>query len=348
MKILALDLGKFKSVGCVYDTESQAKEYATIKMVPFAVHNLIATHMPDRVVFEIGPSAGWAHDVALQSCRDVQVANPTTEGWRWRNVKAKTDRLDALKLARLSAAGQLPQVHVPSPQVRQRRGLIGYRHTLVARRTRIKNRIRSLLQCQGLGMPRGARGWTSASLLTLMKMSRSSDRVSVDQLWRCELHEELDGLRVIESRIKRVQTRLDTLNGSDARVARLQSIPGIGVRTAEALVAVIDDPHRFRRANQLGSYVGLVPKQFESGQISRQGRITKQGNGLLRHLLVEAGWRALRYNPQMRAVYERICGGSKSRRKIAIVAVARRLLVTAWAMLRDETPWRAPQQVVVG
>ena len=217
MKILALDLGKFKSVGCVYDTESQAKEYATIKMVPFAVHNLIATHTPDRVVFEIGPSAGWVHDVALQSCRDVQVANPTTEGWRWRNVKAKTDRLDALKLARLSAAGQLPQVHVPSPQVRQRRGLIGYRHTLVARRTRIKNRIRSLLQCQGLGMPRGARGW-----------------------------------------------------------------------------------------------------------------------------------RALRYNPQMRAVYERICGGSKSRRKIAIVAVARRLLVTAWAMLRDETPWRAPQQVVVG
>ena len=57
MKILALDLGKFKAVGCVYDTESQATEYATIKMAPFPVHNLIVTHSPDRVVFEIGPSA---------------------------------------------------------------------------------------------------------------------------------------------------------------------------------------------------------------------------------------------------------------------------------------------------
>jgi transposase len=341
MKILALDLGKFKAVGCVYDTESQVTQYATIKMVPFAVHNLISIHSPDRIVFEIGPSAGWVHDVALQSCRDVQVANPTTEGWRWRNVKAKTDRLDALKLARLSAAGQLPQVHMPLPVVRQRRGLIGYRHTLVARRTRIKNRIRSLLQCQGLSMPRGSRGWTSRSLLSLMKMARSVEDVRADELWRCELHEELDALDVIELRIMRIEKCLDALNRRDSRIALLQTIPGIGIRTAEVLVAVIDDPHRFQKANQLGSYAGLVPRQFESGQMSRQGRITKQGNGLLRHLLVEAGWLALRYNPQMRSIYERVCGGSRSRRKIAIVAVARRLLVTAWAMLRDESPWRA-------
>lgn len=346
MKILALDLGKFKAVGCVYETQTQATEYATIKMVPFAVHNLIVTHSPDRVVLEVGPAAGWVHDVALQSCRDVEVANPTTEGWRWRNVKAKTDRLDALKLARLSAAGQLPQVHMPSPKVRQRRGLIGYRHTLVARRTRIKNRIRSLLHSQGLGMPRGSRGWTSASLLTLMKMSRSVARVSADALWRCELHEELDALGVVESRIGRIEKRLDRLNRGDPRVTRLRTIPGIGPRTAELLVAVIDNPHRFRRANQLGSYAGLVPRQFESGQMSRQGRITKQGNGLLRHLLVEAGWLALRYNPPMRAIYDRICGGSRSRRKIAIVAVARRLLVIAWVMLRDESPWRAAQVAV--
>ena len=345
MKILALELGKFKTIGCVYDTESHAADYTPIKMTPFAVHNLIAARGPDRVVFEIGPAAGWVYDVALQMCRDVQVANPTTEGWRWRNVKAKTDRLDALKLARLSAAGQLPLVHMPSPAVRQRRGLIGYRHTLVGRRTRIKNRIRSLLQCQGLSMPRGARGWAAESLLRLTKLACPVERVSPDQLWRCELHEELDALRVAAARIKRIERRLDAVNRADARVMRLRTIPGIGVRTAEVLVAVIDNPHRFRRGNQLGSYAGLVPKQFQSGQMSRQGRITKQGNGLLRHLLVEAGWLALRYNPELRAVYERICGGSKTRRKIAIVAVARRLLVTAWAMLRDETPWRVAQVV---
>ena len=341
MKILALDLGKFKTVGCLLDTESTAVEYATIKMVPFAVHNLIASHRPDRVVFEIGPAAGWVHDVAAQSCSDIQVANPNTEGWRWRNVKAKTDRLDALKLARLSAADQLPRVHVPSRSVRQRRGLIAYRHALVARRTEIKNRIRALLHCQGLSMPSGARGWMAASLLRLARMARSVDRVGPEDLWRCELHEELDALTQVRRRIKRIEGCLDALNRSDARVGRLRTIPGVGARTAEVLVAIIDNPHRFRRANQLGSYAGLVPRQFESGQMSRQGRITKQGSRLLRHILIEAAWVALRYNPELRAMFERICGGSKGRRKIAIVAVARRLLVVAWAMLRHQSRWRA-------
>ena len=131
------------------------------------------------------------------------------------------------------------------------------------------------------------------------------------------------------------------MNETDSHAQRLQTIPGVGPRTAEALVAVIDDPHRFRRANQLGSYLGMVPKQFESGQMSRQGRITKQGNAMLRTLLVEASWVALRYNPRLRAVYKRITAGGKSRRKIAIVAVARRMLVIAWAMMRDGTEWRA-------
>ena len=340
MKILALDLGKFKTVACVYDTTTHKATYETIKMTPFGLHNLIASHEPDRVVFEVGPAAGWVYDVARQSCDDVQVANPNTEGWRWRNVKAKTDRLDALKLARLSAAEQLPLVHVPILEVRQRRLLIGYRHVLVGRRTRIKARIRSLLHGQGLAMPRGAKGWSGESLERLSTMASSAADVDLAQLWRCELHEELDALSVVEARIRRIEQRLDGLNRSDVRVARLRTIPGVGPRTAEVLVAMIDDPHRFRRANQLGSYVGLVPRQFESGQMSRQGRITKQGSGLARRMLVEAGWVAVRYNPHLRAVYERIRRGSKGRRKIAIVAVARRLLVTAWAMLRDEQDWR--------
>jgi transposase len=197
-----------------------------------------------------------------------------------------------------------------------------------------------LLHEQGLAMPRGAKGWSAESLERLSTMASSAADVDLAQLWRCELHEELDALSVVEARIRRIEKRLDGLNRVDARVKRLQTIPGVGPRTAEVLVAMIDDPHRFRRANQLGSYVGLVPRQFESGQMSRQGRITKQGSGLARRMLVEAGWVAVRYNPHLRAVYERICSGSKGRRKIAIVAVARRLLVTAWAMLRDEQDWR--------
>ena len=151
----------------------------------------------------------------------------------------------------------------------------------------------------------------------------------------------LKSLDESERQIARIEKKLNELNETDSRVQRLQTIPGVGPRTAEALVAVIDDPHRFRRANQLGSYLGMVPKQFESGQMSRQGRITKQGNAMLRTLLVEASWVALRYNPRLRAIYRRITAGGKSRRKIAIVAVARRMLVIAWAMMRDGTEWRA-------
>lgn len=85
--------------------------------------------------------------------------------------------------------------------------------------------------------------------------------------------------------------------------------------------------------------MSLVPRQYQSGQSDRQGGITKQGHRQLRRMLVEVRWLALRYNPWLRAVYERICGHSRSRRKIAIVAVARKLLVIAWVMLRDQTVW---------
>ncbi|MFN2491720.1 MAG: transposase, partial [Pyrinomonadaceae bacterium] len=81
-------------------------------------------------------------------------------------------------------------------------------------------------------------------------------------------------------------------------------------------------------------------KQWQSGESDRLGHITHQGSKVLRSLLVEASWAGLRYNPWMREVYQRVKRGSKARRKIAIIAVARRLLIRCWAMLRDGTRWR--------
>ena len=107
-------------------------------------------------------------------------------------------------------------------------------------------------------------------------------------------------------------------------------------------MTVLDDPHRFASGKEVGSYLGLVPRQYQSGSTDRQGAISKQGHRQLRGLLVEVSWLALRYNPPLRRRYERICNGIRSRRKIAIVAVARKLAIIAWAMLRDETPWRPP------
>ena len=125
------------------------------------------------------------------------------------------------------------------------------------------------------------------------------------------------------------------------RSEALQRLSQAGV--SEALVAVIDDPQRFRSGKQVSRYLGLVPRLYESGQMSRNGHITRAGNAMLRGLLVEVSWLALRWNPYLAEMYKRIRGGSKSRGKIAIVAVARHLLVIAWAMLRKTQPWREPK-----
>ena len=147
--------------------------------------------------------------------------------------------------------------------------------------------------------------------------------------------------RVMEQ-LRQLEWKLDRIGKADERVQRVKTIPGVGPRLSEALVAIIDDPHRLKRAKDVGPYVGLTPKQHQSGETDRPGRITKHGSKVLRSLLVEASWIGLRYNPYLRAIYERVKRGSKTRRKIAIVAVARRLLIWCWAMLRDATTWHPP------
>jgi hypothetical protein len=104
-------------------------------------------------------------------------------------------------------------------------------------------------------------------------------------------------------------------------------------------VACIDDPHRFANGRQVSAYFGLVPRQYQSGETDRNGRITKRGNPLARTILVECAWASLRYNPWAKSVYDRICGKQKTRKKKAAIALARKIAVLAWALLRDERDW---------
>jgi transposase len=101
MKILALDLGKFKSVACVYEQVSGEHSFLTIRTTPAEVRQLVQLTEPELLVFEVCGFAGWIHDLAVELGVRVLVANPNHEGWRWNHVKRKTDRDDALKLARL-------------------------------------------------------------------------------------------------------------------------------------------------------------------------------------------------------------------------------------------------------
>jgi len=119
------------------------------------------------VVIEVGAAAGWVKDLCEALQVEVAVANPNGEAWRWKNIKRKTDKDDALKLAQLSAMGQLPTVTLPSTRIRQWRSFIAYRHTLVSRRTAIKNSIRAILDRQGLTHACGKSGWTQSAIAAL-------------------------------------------------------------------------------------------------------------------------------------------------------------------------------------
>jgi len=342
MKILALDLGKYKTVGCVYESTSGQHHFKTSGTTPRALAQLVREVKPERVVIEVCNIAGWVCDLLRELGVQVQVANTSDDAWRWRKVKKKNDRCDALKAAQLSAVNQLREVHIPNLEVRQWRALIAFRQQLVRRRGKVKNHIRDLLLSEGQVLARGAKCWTQLGRAHLEALAKPCQETERQELWRGQLHVELRQLEELQRDIEQVEEKLDAIAKAEPRVALLRTIPGVGPRLAEAIVALLDEPERFHKAREVSAYVGMVPKELDSGETMRRGRITKHGSRLVRSLLVEVAWAGLRYNPWVRETFQRISGGKKSRRKIAIVAVGRQLLVRCWAMLRDGTIWQPP------
>lgn len=342
MNILALDLGKYKTVFCNYNSNNGEHKFGKVKTTPQAIHDLIVEKEPQRVVLEVCTIAGWVVDIAKTLGKETETANTTHDAWRWKNVKKKNDREDALKLAKLSAMNQLPTVHIPNKQVREKRSLIKYRQRLVKYRRSIQSAIRSIFSREAITtVPRGKKAWSKAGLQWLRTHAKPLEEITdIEQLWRGQLHVELETFEAINESLKKVEDKLNKLGACDERIQRLQTIPGVGPRLAETVVAFLDDPKRFENTKQVGCYVGLTPRQYQSGQTEHQGKISGQGNKLLRNLLVEICWVSLRYNPWARDTYNRLLRGSRSRKKIAITALARRLVVRCWAMLRDEQDWK--------
>ena len=301
------------------------------------------------LVVETCDAAGWVHDLAA-ALGGVTVTVVHTQGderwrWRWRKVKRKTDRDDALKLARLARLGELPQppVHVPPPRRRQWRRLVVHRRGVVNRRTRSRNAIRSIYNQQGLGLARGNKQWTRAGVAQLAADARPIADCDADDLWRGRLSVELQLMAAADAQLEVLDARLDALAATEPRVALLQTVRGVGPRLAEAVVLHVgEDPRRFRSGEQLASYAGLVPKQLASGETTRLGHISGRGPALLRSLLVESAWVVWRLNDWARAFVEKVSRGGRGRRKLAIVALARKLLTLLWGMLKSNRPFRAP------
>jgi transposase len=339
--ILALDLGKFKTVACAYDRATAQARFDTVTTCRQELLRLLEQHRPAVVVFEACTLAGWVYDLCTQRGVACKVANTASEAWKFKHTKRKTDKDDALRLAQLAALGQLPTVTIPAKQTREWRGLIAYRQRLVGRRVALQNRIRALLVGQGLAAPRGAKAWTVLGLDGIAQYAKVLTDCAPEELWRGLLDLAVTELRQTRTLLDQAEAKLDALAQESTDVQLLETIPGVGPRTAEAVVAHLGDATRFDHGKQVSAYAGLVPQQFQSGETDRRGRITRRGPGLLRKLLVECAWVMLRYNSWARAVYQRLTKGGTTRKKPAIVALARKLLVRCWAMLRDGTPWRA-------
>lgn len=338
--ILAIDLGKYKSVVCLYRSPDDTR-FMTFPTSRAELTRLIERHRPDVILVEACLLCGWVRDLCAEVKVTCLVANTTSEAWKFKHLKRKTDRDDALRLAEVYRLGKFPAVAIPEKEVREKRGLIETRQKLVGRRVALQNRIRALLVAQGLAAPVGVRAWSEVGLAGIAAHARPIAECGPRELWRGRLQLALTELAHIKGLLHQAEKKLDEMARTDQGMKVLDTIPGVGPRTAEAVVAFLPNPHLFRTSKQVSAYGGFVPRQYQSTDTDHRGRITKRGPKTLRKLLVECAWVMLRYNAWARAVYQRLTHGGKTRKKQAIVALARKLLVRCWAMLRDGTEWRA-------
>jgi transposase len=147
-------------------------------------------------------------------------------------------------------------------------------------------------------------------------------------------------IEMFDEQIKLAEKELKRFSTRNPAVQLLMTIPGVGLRTAETVVAYVDDPARFRRNKSIGAYLGLVPCQDQSARTNRLGHITREGPAAVRRMLCEASWQAVRRSPTTRRYFERIQHGRKDRKKIAIVATAHYLARVMLSMLQSGEAWR--------
>ncbi len=243
--------------------------------------------------------------------------------------KQKHDRRDAEHLLNLLRRGDFPRLWLPSAEERDVRVLLEHRHQLVELRTRAKNGLQAM--ALSYGVRRRSRLWSVEGRKELQKLPLREGTARR----RADL---LRLLAQLNEWIKDLDQRLaqEVARRQDAQ--RLMTHPGVGPLTALGTVLVLGPVERFPDAKHVTSYVGLIPQEASSGGRQRFGHLTKQGNRLLRFLLVEAAQTASRFDPGLRRVYRRLAfrKGAAS----AKVAVARKLAIHLYIMLRDRIDYQ--------
>jgi transposase len=240
----------------------------------------------------------------------------------------KTDKRDAAHILKLLVEGRFPRIWMPSSEVRDLRQLLLHRYKLVMIRARVKNELQHL--CLNKGVQRKHKLWTKAGQQVLRELPLKA--------WAGRRRDDLLGLMaMLDQQIEPLDMAVKAEAQRDKMALLLQTQPGVGPITALAYVLTMGDVTRFPRGKQVASYLGLIPREHSSGGRQHLGAISKQGNRMLRMLLVEAATTTVRLDPEFKKEYLHRC--HQKPKAVAKVAAARKLAVRLYWMLRTHKPY---------
>ena len=284
-----------------------------------------------RVGIEASGQTRWFERLLAELEMELWIGNPAKIAAQ-RVRKQKNDREDARLLLQLLRENRFPKLWVPSPENRDLRQLLLHRHRLVQMRTRVKNQLHAIALNEGV--QRRSRLWSKAGRAQLESFALAP--------WMARRrHDLLQLLDQLTPQIAELSQAIEQEAQRRPEVQRLTTHPGVGPITALAFVLVLGTPDRFRCGKQVGSYLGLIPCEDSSAGKQRLGHLSKQGNTLLRYLLVEAAQAAVRCDPQWRRRFVHLA--MRRQRNIAIAAMARKLAVSLYWLWRKAEDPPAPQ-----
>ena len=337
---VGLDVSLKETSICVVDGKGEIVSEGTVISEPAAIAAFVKTKAASakRIGLETGPTTTWLwHELRALGlpviCIDARHAKAALS-----LQINKSDRNDAVGLARIMQAGWYKEVQVKSLPCHEVRAVLNSRAQLVKTKRDLENQIRGLLK--NLGLRVGKAGGNVFS-------RRVEELVAEPSL----LQEAVGSLLAVRESVRReiadLHRKLLSLARNDEDSRRSMTIPGIGPITALAFHSAIDDPNRFRRSRSVGAYVGLTPRRHASGEVDWSGRISKCGDRMLRTYLFEAAGVLLTRVPQWSKL--KAWGHELWKRigfKKAKIAVARKLAIILHRMWRDETDFQWPTSEV--
>jgi transposase len=274
-----------------------------------------------KAVYEAGFCGFWIHDELKVRGIPCLVANPADIPTRDKERRRKGDRSDSRKLARGLRSGEIEGIYVPPRATVEDRSLIRTRQAMVRKQTRCKNQIKSLLHFYGIPVPDVSYSWSRNFIRSLeaLRLERQSGNLALNAHLT-----ELIHLRRIIAQLNRDILALSRTDEYRDPVQLLRTIPGISTLSAMVFLTELGDLSRFPSLDKLCGYVGLTPDTHGSGEKLGIGDMTRRCNPVLRSLLIECSWVAVRKDPALALAYHSFC--KRTLKTQAIVKIARKLL----------------------